>query len=159
LIRQLDEKLCFTEGLAGCLNDRRHHSYVKQPLVDILRQRLYQIMAGYEDANSLRDDPVLKGVVGRLLSDESLSSRPTISRFEDMVMVKELYRLSVYLLEYYLSCKGCPLTRVIVDVDATDDPVHGHQQLSFFHGYYENYIYHSLLIYDGDTGELITALL
>ena len=67
LLRQLDAKLGFSEGLAGCLDDRRHQSYVKQPILDILRQRLYQIMAGYEDANdadSLRADPVLKGVVG-----------------------------------------------------------------------------------------------
>jgi hypothetical protein len=162
LIRQLDEKLGFTDGLAGCLDDRRHQSYVRQPLLDILRQRLYQIMAGYEDANdadSLRADPVLKGVVGRLLSDESLSSQPTISRFENTVAVSELYQLSAYLLEFYLSSKSCPPSRITLDIDATDDLVHGHQQLSFFHGYYENYIYHPLLIYDGDTGELITAVL
>jgi hypothetical protein len=71
-----------------------------------------------------------------------------------------VYRLSEYLLEFYLSSKaGCPPSRIILDVDATDDPVHGHQQMSFFHGYYETYMYHPLLIYDGDTGELITAVL
>jgi len=162
LLRQLDERLSFTKGLAACLSDRRHQSYVKQPVLDILRQRIYQIMAGYEDVNdadSLRSDPVLKGVVGRLLSDESLSSQPTISRFENMVTRTELYRLSEYLLAFYLSSKRSAPSRIILDIDATDDPVHGHQQLSFFHGYYDNYIYHPLLIYDGDTGELITAVL
>jgi hypothetical protein len=162
LLRQLDEKLGFTAGLADCLDDRRHQGYVRQPLVDIFRQRLYQIMAGYEDANdadSLRDDPVLKGVVGRLLSEESLASQPTMSRFENGVTRGELYRLSEYLLQFYLSSKSSSPTRIILDIDATDDPVHGHQQLSFFHGYYDEYIYHPLLIYDGDTGELITALL
>lgn len=162
LLRQLDEKLGFTESLAGCLDDGRHRSYVKQPVLDIFRQRLYQILAGYEDGNdadSLRGDPVFKGIAGRLVSDGSLASQPTMSRFENGVTVKELYRLSACLLEHYVSSKEGRPIRVIVDVDATDDPVHGHQQLSFFHGYYENYIYHPLLIYDGDTGELITAVL
>ena len=162
LVRQLDERLGFTKGFTGCLDDGRHRSYVQQPLVDIVRQRVYQIIAGYEDANdadSLRADPVLKGVVGRLLSEASLASQPTISRFENMVRAKELYRLSEYLLKFYISSKGSAPRRIILDIDATDDPVHGQQQLSFFHGYYDNHIYHPLLIYDGDTGELITALL
>lgn len=162
LLRQLDEKLGFTEGLADCLSDRRHQSYVRQPLLDMFRQRLYQIMAGYEDSNdsdSMRTDAVLKSVVGRLVSDESLASQATMSRFENVITTKELYRLSAYLLECYLSSKSSPPSRIIIDIDATDDPVHGNQQLSFFHGYYEQYIYHPLLIYDGDTGELITAVL
>jgi hypothetical protein len=162
LVRQLDEKLGFTEGLAGCLDDRRHLSYVKQSQLDILRQRLYQIIAGYEDCNdaeSLRHDPVFKGLAGRLLSDEALASQPTLSRFENDVTIKELYRVALYLLKVYLGCKKVPPSRVIVDIDTTDDEVHGHQQLSFFHGYYEQYIYHPLLVYDGDTGELITAVL
>lgn len=162
LVRQLDEKLGFTTGLADCLDDGRHGSYVKQPLLDIVRQRLYQIMAGYEDANDadgLRHDPVFKSIAGRLLWDESLASQPTISRFENGVGAKELYRLSMYLLAFYLSSKESSPTRVIVDIDATDDATHGHQQLSFFHGYYGDHIYHPLLIYDGETGELITAVL
>jgi len=162
LIRQLDERLGFTARLAGCLDDRRHQSYVKQPVVDMLRQRVYQIMAGYEDANdagSLRADPVVKGIAGRGLSEDALASQPTLSRFENGVTVTELYRLSEYLLDYYLSSKGRRPIRVMVDVDATDDQVHGHQQLSFFHGYYGNYIYHPILFTDGETGELITAVL
>jgi hypothetical protein len=161
-IRQLDDRLGFTSGLAACLGDRRHDSYVRQPLLDLVRQRLYQIMAGYEDANDadgLRHDPVFKSIAGRLLSDESLASQPTISRFENGVRVRDLYQLSMYLLEFYLSSKENPPARVIVDIDATDDPTYGHQQLSFFHGYYGNHIYHPLLIYDGETGELITAVL
>jgi hypothetical protein len=162
LIRQLDENLGFIEGLADCIEDQRHQSYTKQSVLDLIRQRVYQIMAGYEDANDaneLRHDPILKGVTGRLLSDESLASQPTISRFENTVTVKEIYKLSEYLLDFYISSKEANPSKIIIDTDATDDPVHGHQQLSFFHGYYENYIYHPLLIYDGETGELITAVL
>jgi len=162
LVRQLDEQLGFTEGLAGCLDDRRHRSYVKQSQLDIVRQRLYQIMAGYEDCNdadSLRHDPVFKGITGRLLSEEALASQPTISRFENQVTVKELYRLALYLLQVYLRRQKVPPSRVIIDIDSTEDEVHGHQQLSFFHGYYEHYVYHPLLVYDGDSGELITAVL
>jgi hypothetical protein len=162
LARQLDERLGLTAGLAECLVDRRHQSYVKQSLLEIVRQRVYQIMAGYEDANdadSLRHDPVFKGIAGRLLSDEPLASQPTISRFENEVTIKEVYRLALYLLKSYLLLKQEAPSRIILDIDSTDDPVHGHQQLSFFHGYYENYIYHPLLVYDGETGELITAVL
>lgn len=162
LLRQLDEKLGLTEGLAGCLEDRRHPSYTRQSLLDLIRQRVYQIMAGYEDGNDaddLRHDPVLKSITGRLLSDEPLASQPTISRFENSVTVKDIYELSEYLLDFYIASKKGDLPEVIIDVDATEDPVHGHQQLSFFHGFYENYIYHPLVIYDGRTGELITAVL
>jgi hypothetical protein len=162
LVRQLDEQLGFTVGLARCLDDRRHSSYVKQSHVEILCQRLYQIMAGYEDCNdadSLRHDPVFKGIAGRLPSDDALASQPTLSRFENGVTVREVYRVALYLLKVYLGSKKVPPSRVIVDIDTTDDEVHGHQQLSFFHGYYEHYIYHPLLVYDGDTGELITAVL
>jgi hypothetical protein len=67
--------------------------------------------------------------------------------------------LSEYLLDFYIASKKGDLPEVIIDIDATEDPVHGHQQLSFFHGFYENYIYHPLLIYDGRTGELITTVL
>jgi len=162
LLRQLDENLGLTAGLADCLKDRRHQSYTKQSVLDIIRQRVYQIMAGYEDGNDadeLRDDPVLKSIAGRLLTDEALASQPTISRFENSVTVKEIYKLSASLLDFYIASKRGNLVKVIIDADATEDPVHGHQQLSFFHGFYENYIYHPLLIYDGETGELITAVL
>jgi hypothetical protein len=162
LVRQLDEKLGFTAGLVECLLDRRHGSYVKQPLLKILRPRLYQIVAGWEDANnaeSLRYDPVPKGIAGRLLSDEPLASQPTISRFENDVTIKEVYRLALYLLKSYLSLKQVAPSRIIVDIDSTADPVPGHQQLSFFHGYYDNYTFYPLLVFDGDSGELITAAL
>ena len=162
LVRQLDERLGLTAGLAACLADRRHQSYVKQSLLEIVRQRVYQIMAGYEDANdatSLRHDPVFKGLAGRLLSDEPLASQPTLSGFENDVTIKEVYRLALYLLKSYFSLKQVAPSRIIVDIDSTDDPVHGHQQLSFFHGYYEQYVYHPLLVFDGDSGELITAVL
>jgi hypothetical protein len=162
LLRQLDEKLGLTEGLAGCLEDRRHPSYTRQSLLDLIRQRVYQIMAGYEDGNDaddLRHDPVLKSIAGRLLSDEPLASQPTISRFENSVTIKDIYKLSEYLLDFYIASKKGDLPEVIIDVDATEDPVHGHQQLSFFHGFYENYIYHPLVIHDGQTGELIAAVL
>ncbi|MCD6162844.1 MAG: IS1380 family transposase [candidate division Zixibacteria bacterium] len=168
LLRQLDQELGLTKGLGDCIDDERHQSYTKQPILDLIRQRTYQIMAGYEDANDadeLRHDPILKSVTGRLLSDEPLASQPTISRFENGVTFKEIFKLLDYLLDFYISNKskdtvvGSSPLKIIIDADSTDAPVCGNQQLSLFHGYYGNYIYHPLLIYDGDTGELITAVL
>jgi hypothetical protein len=162
LLRQLDKKLGLTEGLVGCISDSRHQGYTKQSSLDIIRQRIYQIAAGYEDANdadSLRNDPIFKAINNRATSDDPLSSQPTISRFENMRSPQEIYRLTKYLFDFYLSTKGSTPSHIILDIDSTEDPTHGNQQLSFFHGYYDKHIYHPLLIFDGDSGELITAVL
>jgi len=163
LVRQADNALQLIAGLSGCIEDRRDTRYTDHDLETLLRQRSYQIVAGYEDcndANVIRRDPALKTACGRKLSDEDLGSQPTLSRLENAVARKDLYRIGEYFIDLYIrrNRKRKP-KRIILDLDGTDDPTYGNQQLTFSHGYYDQYMYHPLVIYDADTGELITAVL
>ena len=88
-----------------------------------------------------------------------LASQPTLSRFENGVTAKDLRRLSNWLLDLYLKTHPGPRKVIVLDMDATDDPTHGKQQLSFFHGYYEEHMYHPLLVFDGRTGFPLAAVL
>jgi hypothetical protein len=128
----------------------------------LMRQRIYQVVAGYEDcndANLLKRDPALKAACDRLLSDNDLASQPTFSRLENAVTTKDMYRIANYFLDLYIRKKRKKKPkRIVLDMDGTDDPTHGSQQLTFFHGYYDQYMYHLLVIYDADSGDLITAV-
>ena len=102
----------------------------------------------------------MKAACGRILSDKELGSQPTLSRLENSITSKGLYRLGEYFVDLYIRRKRKKKPkRIILDLDGTDDPTYGNQQLTFFHGYYDQYMYHPLVIYDADTGELITAAL
>ncbi len=163
LVRQADQALGLLKGLASCITDRRDCRYTDHDLLTLLRQRIYQIVAGYEDcndANFLRKDPALKAACGRMPSDKELGSQPTLSRLENTVTQEDLYRMGQWFVDLYVrrNRKRKP-KRIIIDVDGTDDPTYGDQQLTFFHGYYDQYMYHPLLVYDADTGEMITAVL
>jgi len=163
LVRQADNALQLIAGLSGCIEDRRDHRYTDHDLETLLRQRSYQIVAGYEDCNDadvVRKDPALKTACGRKLSDDDLGSQPTLSRLENAITRNDLYRIGEYFVDLYIlrNRKRKP-KRIILDLDGTDDSTYGNQQLTFFHGYYDQYMYHPLVIYDADTGELITAVL
>lgn len=163
LIRQADNSIELISGLAECIRDVRDARYVDHALVTLLRQRIYQVVAGYEDcndANVVRREPALKAACGRKLRDEDLSSQPTLSRRENAITRKDLYHVGEYFLDLYIrrNRKRKP-RRIILDLDGRDDPRYGDQQLTFFHGYYDQYMYHQLVIYDADTGELITGVL
>ncbi len=167
LLRQLDERMGLTRGLAGSLVDRREPSKVRHEVVSLLRQRIYQIALGYEDCNDadrLRFDPALKLAVGRAPAEADLASQPTLSRLENQVGWHECWRICEALLECYLQRHGKrPPRRLVLDVDATDDETHGDQQLAFFHGYYDEYCYLPLLVFAQAEGkgeqELLGALL
>ena len=167
LLRQLDERLGLTSSLARCLGDRRARGKVRHKLAALLRQRIYQIALGYEDCNDadhLRSDPALKLAVGRAPREADLASQPTLSRLENAVGWRECWRISEVLLGCYLQQpRRRPPPRLLLDVDATDDETHGHQQLAFFHGYYDEHCYLPLLVFaqaeaKGEQ-ELIGALL
>jgi DDE family transposase len=134
-------------------------------MLSLLKQRVFQIACGYEDQNDsnfLRSDPLLKLVCGALPeSGEDLASQPTICRMENAVSGRACYQMARALAEVYIAQRGkdgAP-EKILLDFDATDDPTHGDQEESYYHGYYEEHIYHPLLVFDGDTGQLITALL
>jgi hypothetical protein len=134
-------------------------------MLSLLKQRVYQIACGYEDQNDsdfLRSDPLLKLVCGALPeSGEDLASQPTICRMENAVTNRACYQMARALAELYIAQRGkdgAP-QKIVLDFDATDDPTHGDQEESYYHGYFEEHIYHPLLVFDGDTGQLISALL
>jgi hypothetical protein len=138
---------------------------VRHALETLVRQRVFQIACGYEDqgdADALRTDPLLKLVCGQLPeTGRDLASQPTLSRLENAVDRRACYRLAGALGECYLRERerdGVP-TRIILDVDGTDDPTHGQQEGSAYHGYYRQHMLHPLCIFDGETHQLITAVL
>jgi hypothetical protein len=163
-VSAVDQALAVSATLAAVMPDARRRRGRHTGLT-LLRQRLYQIVAGYDDqddADTLRHDPLLKVVCGRLPeSDPDLASQPTFSRWENGFSARDCYRLAMALGELYLrerEREGIP-TRIVLDLDGTDDPTHGQQEGSAYHGYYRQHMLHPLLVFDGETGQLITAVL
>jgi hypothetical protein len=163
LLRELDQRYLIAEQSAACLHDPRDSDRVKHDLLTLVRQRLFAIALGYEDNNDaawLSKDPALKIMAGKAPeSGDHLASQPTLSRFENRATAKDLRRLSDCLIELYLKTHPGPRKVIVLDMDATDDPTHGQQQLSFFHGYYEEHMYHPLLVFDGRDGFPLAAVL
>jgi hypothetical protein len=163
-LAEADAALALCATLARCIPDWRRGP-VRHSLETLVRQRVYQIACGYEDqddADSLRTDPLLKLVCGRLPeSGGPLASQPTMSRLENHISRHTAERLAMALVDLYLHARGRhgPPARILLDFDGTDDPAHGRQEGVAFHGYYDQHMYHPLLVFDGDTGHLITAVL
>lgn len=163
-LAEADAALRLCESLSSCIPDWRRGP-VHHPLVTLLRQRILQIACGYEDqddADTLRTDPLLKLVCGRLPdSGADLASQPTLSRLENAITRPTLERLATVLVELYVRERGRngPPHHILLDLDGTDDPAHGQQEGVRYHGYYRQHMYHPLLVFDGDTGHLITAVL
>ena len=163
-VAEADHALGLCAVLAAVLPDWRRRRG-RHTVLDLLRQRIYQIVAGYEDqddADTLRTDPLLKLVCGRLpASDPDLASQPTFSRFENAFSARDCYRLAEALGAVYLAERereGVP-THIVLDLDSTDDPTHGKQEGSAYHGYYRQPMDHPLLVFDGERGQFITAIL
>jgi hypothetical protein len=138
---------------------------VRHALVDLVRQRVYQIACGYadqDDSDSLRTDPALKWAVGRLPeSGPDLASQPTLSRLENAVDRRAVEALATALAALYVRARGQdgPRGRVLLDLDGTDDPAHGQQEGVAYHGFYRQWMYFPLLVFDAETGHLVTAVL
>ena len=163
LLRQAESKIGIVDRIVGALCDRRHQSYVAHTYIDLIKQRVFQIACGYEDANDsddLRSDPGLKAACERLpLTGDDLASQPTMSRLENSVSRTDLYRIALTLLETFIESYDQPPRKIILDIDDTDDATHGSQQLSLFHAYHDEYCYMPVHLYEGGTGKLITAIL
>ncbi|MCW5767012.1 MAG: IS1380 family transposase [Phycisphaeraceae bacterium] len=143
IVREFDERLGFTARFSAALADARKASCTYS-LLSMVRQRIYGVLADYEDQNDhdeLRSDPVFKLIADRLPDDPDLASQPTLSRFENAVTIADLKRLREELAQQFLDGFERPPGRITLDVDAFDDPTHGQQQLTFFHGYYEQHQY------------------
>lgn len=153
LLKAIDERLGLSAKLADCLRDGREASKVQHELVEILRQRLFAIALGHPDGNDaqvLADDPIHKLLVGRTpISGNRLASQSTLSRFENAVGSRELYRLAETIadtvIERHRRRLGRKARTVTLDFDPTDDPTHGQQEFSFYHGHYGGHCFLPLI--------------
>jgi hypothetical protein len=163
-LRAFDQRYGLTHGLAERLCDPREEERVRHSVLSLFRQRLYQIIAGYEDTNDadrLRHDPIFQILADQPLG-EPLGSQPTLSRWENSPSPHDLLKLQDALLDWFVKICGKQVRKrgeILLDVDSTDDPTHGQQQLSFFNGGYDQHMYHPLLIFERHTGCLLAARL
>ncbi len=162
LLRQADDRLGISSWFAACLPDLRDPRRVLHDRREQTRQRLFQLALGYEDcndANALRNDPALRLACDQLPAQHgALSSQPTLCRLENAVDARSLRRLLDRFEQEYVDSFTAPPEVVVLDIDTTDDPTHGEQQLSFFHAFYDQHMYHPMLVFDGQ-GQLVTAIL
>ena len=162
-LRAVEKGIGLMGRLAAAIHDRRDPRYVDHALEDLLRQRVFQIAQGYEDANDcndLRGDPAFKvGCERAPLSGEDLASQPTMTRLENSVSRSDLYRLAQALAASFIASYATPPEALILDLDDTDDPTHGAQQGSLFNAYYGEYCFMPLHLYEGQSGKLITTIL
>jgi hypothetical protein len=148
-IRQFDDLIRLTDQFAAAIHNPRDPTLTRQSLLSMVRQRIYGILADYEDQNdhdTLRSDPVFKLIADRLPDDPDLASQPTLSRFENAVSIPDLWRLRDVLVDLFIQSFDATPHHLTLDIDAFDDPAHGQQQLVMFHGYYEQYQYLPIVI-------------
>ncbi|MEJ2111867.1 MAG: IS1380 family transposase, partial [Acidobacteriota bacterium] len=149
LLKAVDNNLSLTERLNICMCDPRQPGKVIHSNLDLLRQRVYGIASGYPDCNdadALSDDPVQKLILDRdPIDGQSLGYQPTLSRFENSVDSKDLFciaeSLAGVVVDHHAERLHGKARRITIDMDPTDDPTHGSQQLSFFNGHYHSFCY------------------
>ena len=147
LLQACDRRLGVTQRLIEAIDDRRQSGKVRHAIGDLLRQRLYAVACGYPDGNDasrLGSDPIQKLLCDRdPVRGDDLASQPTLSRFENSVGRADQYRMGVALaqtvIERHRRRLGRKVKRITIDLDPTDDPTHGAQQLTFFNGHYDTW--------------------
>jgi hypothetical protein len=145
-LSKMDSEMALCEAISECVEEWRTRRG-RHSLLSLVRQRVFQIACGYEDQNdsdTLREDPLLKAVCSSMPeSGENLASQPTMCRLENAATRRSCHRIAQILLELYLKERGkdgLP-KKILLDFDATDDPTHGEQEGSYYHGYYRQHIY------------------
>ena len=150
LLRQADRRLGLTAAVARRLDDPRQRGKRRHGVVDMVRQRVFGIALGYEDLNDhadLRHDLGLQTASGR---DRALASAPTLCRFENRAERGWAWAVHEVLVESFIAAFEEPPEEIVLDMDATDDAVHGDQEGRFFHGYYDGYCFLPLYVFCGD---------
>ena len=161
-LAEADSELGLCEAIARHVPEWRKRRG-RHSLPSLVRQSVFQIACGYEDQNdsdSLREDPLLKIVCGSLPeSGADLASQPTISRLENAATKRSCYRIAEAIFDLYLKERARRTTsqKGALDFDSTADPTHGDQEGCYYHGYYEQHMYHPLLVFDGQTGHLLNG--
>jgi hypothetical protein len=150
LVRQADRRLELTATLAKRLADPRDPSKLTHPLVTLLRQRIYGLCQGYEDLNDhdrLRTDVALQTAVEQ---DADLASASTLCRWENEASRQAAWTVHAWWLEQFIASHATPPAELVLDLDATNDPLHGQQEGAFFHGYYAQYCFLPLYVFCGE---------
>lgn len=172
LLKAIDDELDLTARLAARIPEWRQAGKIEHDLPTLIRQRCFGLACGYADANDaaqLKADPIHKLLVGRdPITGPALASQPTLSRFENVVGPRDLYRLTQTLADVVIAAHQARLAhqrvrRITIDLDPTDDPTHGQQELTFFNGHYGTWCYLPVvgtLTFNGErTQHLVTAIL
>ena len=184
-VAQLDRELGILAEAAQRLPDPRSSKFVTHTVEDILRQQVFQILAGYPDGNDaqlLREDPLFKTIVGvdPRDDDRTLASGSTLNRFQHAFTRREAEKpveerdvlfevrraqlarirgLNEFLIDVFVRTRLSTPTEIVIDLDPTDDPAHGQQQLTLWNGYYDQNQYFPLLIFEGNSGMPLGAWL
>lgn len=151
LLRQIDARTGLSRLAAKALTDRRAAGRIHHRLRDLVAQRLYGLCCGYEDLNdhdTLRADLLMQTAVGR---DRPLASSPTLSRLETGATRTDAWALHGVLIEHFIASFATVPEELILDVDASDLPLHGEQELKQFHGYYDHHCYLPLYVFCGQS--------
>lgn len=156
LSEKIERKSHIIKNINALIPDYRNQLFVVHSYEKMLKQRVFLLMQGYEDANDaayLKNDPVLQTIL-----DGDIVSQPTISRFENHIDKHTIFEiLNAWIDSYVASLEG--RNKIIIDIDATDDSTYGTQQLSLFNGYYGQFMYNELFFHDGETGQIILPVL
>ena len=165
LLREVDRRIGLLDALSAAIRDPRDPDRIEHDQRTLLAQRILAIAAGYEDLNdhdALRTDTLLQALTDRRLKagqkeGDPLASPPTLCRLENRITRQDLVRMADVLVDQYVASHPTPPEEIVLDFDATDDPVHGQQEGRFFHGYYDEYCFLPLYVFAGD--QLLAAYL
>jgi hypothetical protein len=157
LARQAEVQMQVCRGIAESIEEWRDPNKITHSLGQLVSQRVYQMVGGYEDANdsnSLRHDPIYKLACDRLplANEEHLASQPTITRLENHVGKREVSKMRSRMIDRFIEQYPQAPDELVLDIDGWDDPTHGQQQLSCFHGYYGQPMYFPVLINEAKSG-------
>jgi hypothetical protein len=149
LLRKVDERIGLSRAAAAALEDGRVAGRVEHSLRDLLAQRIYALCCGYEDLNDhdrLRGDLLMQTAVGRV---DALASSPTLSRLDNRATRSQAWALHEVLIEQFIASFEAPPSELVLDIDASDVPLHGEQEGCEFHGYYDHHCYLPLYVFCG----------
>ena len=149
LLRRTDERIELSRAAAAVLSDPRDPTRITHSLRDLLAQRIYGLCCGYEDLNdhdALRDDLLMQTAVGRV---DALASSPTLSRLETRATRAQAVALHGVLIEQFIASHKTAPTELVLDIDASDVPLHGNQERAEFHAYYDHHCYLPLYVFCG----------
>jgi Transposase DDE domain group 1 len=156
LLEKIERKSGLLKDIANIIPDNRDPLHTIFSNYHLLKQRCFAMIQGYEDTNDvqyLKNDPIFKNILGG-----DLASQPSLSRFENRVDKLSIFNLChLWIDRYVASLKG--RKEIIIDIDATDDPTHGNQQMSLFSGFYEQFMYNELFFHDAHSGQIILPVL